>query len=189
LFSDRFTQHRYKCDQAFELDTSKGPVAQYLDIANIVKICQTNNVQAVHPGYGLLSENENFAAALEKAGIVFVGPTVQNLNAFGNKATARNIAIECGVPVVPGSEQAFATVHDARAWINDPANNCDYPVIVKALMVRLSAPLLASNIFRCPYLIISYLPNTNRVAVAVESVLSRTPSCSNLCSHKLPTRR
>ena len=135
VVSDRFTQHRYKCDQAFELDGSKGPVAQYLDIANIVKICKTNNVQAVHPGYGLLSENEKFADALTQAGITFVGPTVSNLTTFGNKATARNVAVKNGVPVVPGSEEAFATVQEAREWIDDPANKCDYPVIVKALMV------------------------------------------------------
>jgi pyruvate carboxylase len=131
---DRFTQHRYKADQAFELDTSKGPVAQYLDIAKIVDICKINGVQAVHPGYGFLAENEGFCQALSDAGITFVGPTPKNLNSFGNKATARNIAIESGVPVVPGSEEAFATVNEARKWINDPANKCNYPVIVKALM-------------------------------------------------------
>lgn len=131
---DRFTQHRYKCDQAFELDATKGPVAQYLDIPGIVKLCKMHGVQAVHPGYGFLSENENFANALSEAGITFVGPTVSNLTTFGNKATARNVAVECGVPVVPGSEEAFATVQAAREWIEDPVNKCDYPVIVKALM-------------------------------------------------------
>lgn len=131
---DRFTQHRYKCDQAFELDGTKGPVAQYLDIHGIVKICKQNGVEAVHPGYGFLSENEGFAHALSEAGITFVGPTVKNLNSFGNKATARNIAVTNGVPVVPGSEEAFATVQAAREWIEDPKNKCNYPVIVKALM-------------------------------------------------------
>lgn len=101
-----------------------------------MEICKQNGVQAVHPGYGFLSENERFAQALSEAGIAFVGPTVKNLNTFGNKATARNVAVENGVPVVPGSEQAFATVQAARDWIDDPKNNCDYPVIVKALMVR-----------------------------------------------------
>jgi len=134
--SDRFTQHRYKCDQAFPLDSNKGPVAQYLDIPYIVQICLQHGVEAVHPGYGFLSENENFANALAEAGITFVGPTAENLTTFGNKATARNVAVECNVPVVPGSEEAFATVQEAREWIDDPANNCNYPVIVKALMVR-----------------------------------------------------
>ena len=134
IFVDRFTQHRYKCDQAFELDGSKPPVAQYLDIPTIVNICKQNNVQAVHPGYGFLSENEHFAKALDEAGITFVGPTVQNLNMFGDKTAARKIAIESKVPVVAGSKEAFATADEAAAWVADPSNQCNYPVIVKALM-------------------------------------------------------
>jgi hypothetical protein len=76
---DRFTQHRYKADQAFELNTDKSPVAAYLDIDTIVRLCVQNGVQAVHPGYGFLSENANFARKLEEAGVRFVGPTVENL--------------------------------------------------------------------------------------------------------------
>ena len=100
----------------------------------IVDICVKNKVEAVHPGYGLLSENEGFAHALESKGITFVGPTVQNLQTFGDKTAARRVAIKNNVPVVPGSKEAFPTVDEARAWIADPANKCDYPVIVKALM-------------------------------------------------------
>lgn len=133
-YTDRFTQHRYKADQAFQLDESKSPVGQYLDIDTIVNICVKNGVQAVHPGYGFLSENQNFAKALRENGVTFVGPSVANLDHFGNKATARNMAVANKVSVVPGSEQAFVTVQQAREWIADPANNCDYPVIVKALM-------------------------------------------------------
>jgi pyruvate carboxylase len=84
--------------------------------------------------YGFLAENENFAKKLEENGVVFVGPTVENLKNFGNKATARNMAVANKVPVVPGSEEAFATVQAAREWIADPANKCSYPVIAKALM-------------------------------------------------------
>lgn len=134
LSLDRFTQHRYKCDQAFELDNTRSPVAQYLDIPTIVDICVANRVEAVHPGYGFLSENQQFAQSLEDKGIVFVGPTVHNLQTFGDKTAARNIAIESDVPVVPGSQQAFANADEARTWIADPANKCSYPVIVKALM-------------------------------------------------------
>lgn len=135
LFSpDRFTQHRYKADQAFQLDNSKSPVAAYLDIETIVRICMQNGVEAVHPGYGFLSENQKFASSLERAGITFIGPTVGNLNTFGDKTSARELAIQMKVPVVPGSEDAFATVQDARDYIENPANNCSYPVIVKAAM-------------------------------------------------------
>ena len=91
-------------------------------------------MEAVHPGYGFLSENEKFASALEEAGVTFVGPTVQNLRTFGDKTAARNAAIQANVPVVPGSKQAFATADEAAKWIADPANKCDFPVIVKALM-------------------------------------------------------
>jgi pyruvate carboxylase len=116
------------------LDGSKSPVGQYLDIDTIVKICVENGVQAVHPGYGFLSENEHFAEALRKSGVTFVGPTVENLKNFGNKAIARKLAIAANVPVVPGSDEAFATSQAAGEWIGDPANKCSYPVIVKALM-------------------------------------------------------
>jgi len=131
---DRFTQHRYKADQAFLLNKDKAPVAAYLDIDYIVKICAKNEVEAVHPGYGLLSENADFAQALNDNGIVFIGPTVDNLRNFGDKTTAKEMAIAQGVPVIAGSDDAFASVEDARAWIEDPANNCEYPVIVKAAM-------------------------------------------------------
>lgn len=132
--ADRFTQHRYKADQAFQLDQHKSPVAAYLDIDTIVKICLQNGVEAVHPGYGFLSENMKFASALERVGIAFIGPTVGNLQTFGDKTLARECAIKAHVPVMPGSDDAFATVNDARLFINDPANRCGYPVIVKAAM-------------------------------------------------------
>ena len=76
---DRLTQHRYKADQAFELDATRSPVAAYLDVDGIVDLCVRNGVEAVHPGYGFLSENANFARKLEEAGVKFVGPTVDNL--------------------------------------------------------------------------------------------------------------
>jgi hypothetical protein len=82
---DRFTQHRYKADQAFQLEMDKSPVGAYLDIEGITAICVENNVTAVHPGYGFLSENEAFARSLEANGIIFIGPTVENLGTFGDK--------------------------------------------------------------------------------------------------------
>ena len=75
-----------------------------------------------------------FATKLRDNGVVFVGPTADNLDHFGNKATARNMAMAANVSVVAGSEEAFETVKQAREWISDPNNNCPYPVIVKALM-------------------------------------------------------
>ena len=104
---DRFTQHRYKADQAFLLSKTKSPVGAYLDIDSIVQICKENGVEAVHPGYGFLSENEKFAAALERNGIKFVGPTVENLRQFGDKTSAKELAIAMDVPVIAGSDDAF----------------------------------------------------------------------------------
>jgi len=129
---DRFTQHRYKADQAFELNTDKSPVAAYLDIDTIVDLCVQHGVQAVHPGYGFLSENAGFAQKLEENGIKFVGPTVDNLNTFGDKTSAKELAIKAGVPVIVGSDDAFATPAQAEAWIN--SSPITYPVIVKAAM-------------------------------------------------------
>ncbi len=128
---DRFTQHRYKADQAFLLAKSKSPVAAYLDIDSIVKICKDNGVEAVHPGYGFLSENEKFAAALERNGIKFVGPTAENLRQFGDKTAAKELAIAMQVPVIAGSDDAFPSWVEARDWIKE---NTTYPVIVKAAM-------------------------------------------------------
>jgi len=130
---DRFTQHRYKADQSFKLNTTKSPVGAYLDIPTIVKLCVENNVQAVHPGYGFLSENEGFAKALEENGIVFIGPTPENLHQFGDKTSARELAIKMGVPVVPGTDDAVSTASEARDFIEGP-DGCGYPVIIKAAM-------------------------------------------------------
>jgi len=131
---DRFTQHRYKADQAFQLSSDKSPVAAYLDIPTIVELCVQNGVEAVHPGYGLLSENANFAKSLEEAGVKFVGPTVDNLNTFGDKTSAKELAIKANVPIITGSDSTFSTPSEAKEWIEDPNNPITYPVIVKAAM-------------------------------------------------------
>jgi len=131
---DRSTQHRYKADQAFELNLSKSPVAAYLDIPYIVGLCKKNGIEAVHPGYGFLSENVGFARALEEAGITFVGPTSDNLAQFGDKTAARDLAIEMKVPIVPGTEEPVQTADEAKEFIEDPAKECGYPAIIKAAM-------------------------------------------------------
>jgi len=103
-------------------------VAAYLDIETIVKICKNQGVEAVHPGYGFLSENEKFAAALERNGIKFIGPTVENLQQFGDKTAAKSLAISSNVPVIAGSDDAFPSWQDAKKWIKE---NTTYPVIIK----------------------------------------------------------
>ncbi|KAG2527234.1 hypothetical protein BBO99_00003551 [Phytophthora kernoviae] len=98
---DRFTQHRYKADESFLVGPDKTPVGAYLDIQSIIQIAKENNIDAIHPGYGFLSENVGFAEECAKNGIKFVGPTPENLHRFGDKTAAREIAIEQKVPVVP----------------------------------------------------------------------------------------
>ena len=93
------------------------------DRVKIVSLCYSLHCYPFCPykGYGFLSENEGFATALEKAGITFVGPTVENLQTFGDKTAARNMAIANKVPVVAGSAQAFATAQEAGEWIENAA--------------------------------------------------------------------
>ena len=105
---DRYQQHRYKADQAFQVGLGKSPVGAYLDIASIVDVAVANGVEAIHPGYGFLSENTHFAKACADNGIVFVGPSPEQLAMFGDKTAARNLALKCKVSCVPGTE-SFVT--------------------------------------------------------------------------------
>eukprot|EP00741_Cyanophora_paradoxa_P007966 tig00000133_g7706.t1 len=129
-FEDRFGNHRYKADEAYLVGRGKTPVGAYLAIEDIVSIAKENGVDAIHPGYGFLSENAAFAKAVVAAGIVWVGPPPRVIELMGDKTLARKMAIECGVPVVPGTDGPVGTYEEARKF-------CDYygfPVIIKAAM-------------------------------------------------------
>ncbi len=125
---DRFALHRFKADEAYQIGKAGEPIRSYLDIDGIVELCRRYDIDAVHPGYGFLSENPEFAFALEEAGIVFVGPSVAALRQLGDKVSARGIAIEAGVPVLPGSSQAITSLEEARTL----AASMGYPVMLKA---------------------------------------------------------
>lgn len=125
---DRFALHRFKADEAYQIGKPGEPIRSYLDIESIVDICQRYQIDAVHPGYGFLSENPQFAAALEAAGVVFVGPSVDALQQLGDKVAARNIAIKVGVPVLAGSPTAVTSLDDAKRR----AGEMGYPVMLKA---------------------------------------------------------
>uniref|UniRef100_A0A7S1YT05 pyruvate carboxylase n=1 Tax=Ditylum brightwellii TaxID=49249 RepID=A0A7S1YT05_9STRA len=129
---DRYSQHRWGADAAYELtrEPSATPISSYLDIEQIVKIAKEGGVEAIHPGYGFLSESPEFAQACEDAGIVFVGPTVENLNTFSDKTSARTAAIEAGVPVVPGSDGALKNAEEVTSFVE----TIGFPVIIKAAM-------------------------------------------------------
>ena len=127
---DRLGLHRFKADEAYQVGAGKGPVEAYLDIAGIIALAKAKNVDAIHPGYGFLSENPAFARACEKAGITFVGPTPALLELLGDKTAARRLAASAGVPVLPGTEEPVKSVSEAQRI----AREIGYPVIVKASM-------------------------------------------------------
>ena len=127
---DRLALHRFKADEAYQVGEGKGPVEAYLGIAGIVALAKEKGVDAIHPGYGFLSENPAFARACEKAGIAFIGPTPELLELLGDKTAARRLAASAGVPVLPGTEEPVSSVSVARRF----AAEIGYPVIIKAAM-------------------------------------------------------
>ena len=127
---DRLALHRFKADEAYQVGDGKGPVEAYLDIPAIVAVAKRTGADAVHPGYGFLSENPALARACEKAGITFVGPTPQLLELLGDKTAARGLAISAGVPVLPGTEKPVKSAEEAKKI----AGEIGYPVMVKAAM-------------------------------------------------------
>ena len=129
-FEDRFALHRFKADEAYQIGSPGEPIRNYLDIAQIVRIALDRGVDAIHPGYGFLSENAAFAQAVRDAGIIFIGPNCSILNSLGDKVIAREMALKAGVPILPGSPEAVKTDEEALSQ----AYQMGYPVIVKASM-------------------------------------------------------
>src|SRR5260370_28656670 len=127
---DRFALHRFKADEAYPIGKVGEPIRAYLDIAGIVALAKQHEVDAIHPGYGFLSENAQFARACREAGLIFVGPRVAILEQLGDKVAARRIAQEADVPVLSGSDAPVKTNAEARKL----ATKLGYPVIVKASM-------------------------------------------------------
>ncbi|WP_442890200.1 pyruvate carboxylase [Congregicoccus parvus] len=125
---DRFSIHRYKADESYRVGTGKGPVAAYLDIPGIVGVAKEKSVDAIHPGYGFLSENADFARACEEAGIVWVGPRPELLEMMGDKTAARALAQRIHVPVLPGTEEPVSD----RAEAVRVAREIGFPLIIKA---------------------------------------------------------
>ncbi len=127
---DRFSLHRFKADEAFLVGPEQGgePVRSYLDIDAILGVAHAAGADAVHPGYGFLSENAEFARRCEAAGLRFVGPTPEQLETFGDKTAAKRVATAAGVSTVPGTERSVTS--DAEALAAGRA--VGYPVIVKA---------------------------------------------------------
>src|SRR5579875_2199609 len=126
---DRLSLHRFKADEAYLVGRGKGPVQAYLDIESIVALAADKGVDAIHPGYGFLSENPALARACDRAGITFVGPSAEILEALGDKTAARKLAQKAGIPIVPGTEEPVDPDHPE---VDQIAAQIGFPLIVKA---------------------------------------------------------
>ncbi|MFN3409553.1 MAG: pyruvate carboxylase [Limisphaerales bacterium] len=125
---DRFGIHRFKADEAYMVGVGKGPVGAYLDIEGIIALAKEKGVDLIHPGYGFLSENPDFAQACADAGITFVGPSPKLLRMMGDKTAARAVAEKVGVPTLPGTQEPVAD----RAEALKIAKQIGFPLIIKA---------------------------------------------------------
>lgn len=125
---DKLGLHRFKADEAYQLPPAKSPIAAYLDIAAVIDVARRAAVDAVHPGYGFLSESPDFAEACAQAGIIFIGPQPATMRALGDKVSARLLAIEADVPVIPASDPLPEDDEAVRAI----AAKIGYPLMLKA---------------------------------------------------------
>ncbi|MBB80061.1 MAG: pyruvate carboxylase [Roseibacillus sp.] len=125
---DRFSRHRFKADEAYQLRKEKGPVGAYLDIEGIISLAIEKGVTLIHPGYGFLSENADFARACRDAGIKFIGPDPEMLDAMGDKVSARALAKKAQVNTLPGTEDPVSDRGEALAIARD----IGFPLIIKA---------------------------------------------------------
>ncbi|MGQ7280511.1 pyruvate carboxylase [Brevibacillus thermoruber] len=126
---DNVSIHRFKADESYLVGAGKGPIEAYLDIDSIIEIAKRNDVDAIHPGYGFLAENAEFARRCEQEGIIFIGPSPDLIEAFGDKVEARRMAIDAGIPVIPGTPEPIETLQDAMLF----AKEHGYPIIIKGV--------------------------------------------------------
>jgi len=125
---DRLGLHRFKADEAYLIGEGLGPVQAYLSIEEIIRVAKACGADAIHPGYGLLSENPDFVDACDAADIIFIGPKAETMRMLGDKASARRVAIEAGVPVVPATEVLPDDMDEVRSM----AEKVGYPFMLKA---------------------------------------------------------
>jgi len=127
-YEDRYSLHRYKADEAYQIGKDDDPLKPYLDIEEIISLAKHKNIDAIHPGYGFLSENVNFARRCREEGIIFVGPEPEVMQNLGDKVAAKNIALKANVPVIEDSKEDLVDTETALK----EANRIGYPIMVKA---------------------------------------------------------
>ena len=125
---DKLSLHRFKADEAYLIGQGLSPVGAYLSIPEIIRVAKLAGADAIHPGYGLLSENPDFVEACDQAGITFIGPRAETMRALGDKASARRVAMAAGVPVIPATE----VLGDDMTAIKAEAKAVGYPLMLKA---------------------------------------------------------
>ncbi len=125
---DKLSLHRFKADEAYRIGEGLSPVGAYLSIPEIIRVAKLSGADAIHPGYGLLSENPDFVDACDAAGITFIGPKADTMRALGDKASARRVAMAAGVPVIPATE----VLGDDMELVKRQAAEVGYPLMLKA---------------------------------------------------------
>lgn len=125
---DKLSLHRFKADEAYLIGEGLKPVEAYLSIPEIIRVAKASGADAIHPGYGLLSENPDFVEACVAEGLVFIGPRAETMRAVGDKASARKVAVAAGVPVIPATD----VLGDDFAQIEQQAAAVGYPLMLKA---------------------------------------------------------
>ena len=125
---DVYSLFRTAADESYLIGENESPLGAYLDIPRIIELAKKHGADAIHPGYGFLSENADFARACEAAGIKFIGPPSQILELMGDKLSAKQIAVACGVPTTPGTTEPLKSREDAQKL----AMEFGFPVILKA---------------------------------------------------------
>ncbi|MBF7023938.1 pyruvate carboxylase [Staphylococcus kloosii] len=125
---DKGSLHRYKADESYLVGEDLGPADSYLNIERIIEVAKRAEVDAIHPGYGFLSENETFARRCKEEGIKFIGPRLEHLDMFGDKVKARETAIKADLPVIPGTDGPVETFDAAKSF----AEEAGYPLMIKA---------------------------------------------------------
>ena len=125
---DKNALHRYKADESYLVGKDLGPAESYLNIERIIDVAKRAGVDAIHPGYGFLSENEQFAQRCDEEGIKFIGPHIEHLDMFGDKVKARTTAINAKLPVIPGTDGPIENFEAAKAF----AQEAGFPLMIKA---------------------------------------------------------